>query len=242
MTSQMYQLYHGPSRILSPYLDTDIVVLATGFKTPSKNRKTGPTIQVYILSADTSPVEAYDKGSDYIICGDCPARKWCYVNIGRDPSSVWKAWERGNFETATPSDFPTLFRGRKVRLGAYGDPAAVPASILTPLVTSADGHLGYTHQWNKIKFQWLKDYCMASIETEMDYLNAKLLGWRTFRLMDDVNKRLKNESVCPNETTGIQCTECGLCDGNLGNKKGDVVVTVHGSTKKYFSRYMVGKQ
>ena len=63
----MYLLYDGPSRLDR----APIIVLATGIDTPSKNQKTGPMVQTYILRKDISPSEAVRSGADYSICGNC---------------------------------------------------------------------------------------------------------------------------------------------------------------------------
>jgi hypothetical protein len=63
-------LYEGPSVIDG----APIVAIATGFKSPSSNDKTGTMIQVWILRADIAPHEAQKTGADESICGDCPMR------------------------------------------------------------------------------------------------------------------------------------------------------------------------
>ena len=101
-----------------------IVLIATNLKRKSKNVKTGDMLQTYILRADTSPCNALADGGDFAICGDCPLRKArvCYVDVSKSVSAVWHAFRRGN----TPyihADY-SVFSGKKVRFGAYGDPAA----------------------------------------------------------------------------------------------------------------------
>ena len=68
-----------------------------------------------------------------------------------------------------------------VRLGTYGDPAAVPASIWSDLVAYSDGHTGYTHQWRTSP--GLRGLCMASVDSEEEAIEAWALGWRTFRVI-----------------------------------------------------------
>jgi len=58
----------------SPYDGTPIVLLITGLVRPSKNRKTGPMVQSYILRQDMRPIEAVTTGADAAICGACPFR------------------------------------------------------------------------------------------------------------------------------------------------------------------------
>ena len=51
-----------------------IVAILTGLRSPSANRKTGAMAQLWILSADESPVDASQSGADASVCGDCPLR------------------------------------------------------------------------------------------------------------------------------------------------------------------------
>jgi hypothetical protein len=65
-----YVIYRGPSRIDG----APIVAIATGFRDPTANRKTGPMIQTWILREDVPPLEAVATGADRSICGECPHR------------------------------------------------------------------------------------------------------------------------------------------------------------------------
>ena len=144
----------------------DLVVIASGLK-GSSNRKTGNMLQTYILLADVAPTDAIKSGADSSICGSCPHRgngdgsgRTCYVNVGQGPLSVWRAWQRGNVPTLSPKG---LGEGRLVRLGTYGDPAAVPAGIWQDLLAGSIAHTGYTHQWKT--HEALKGLCMASVDS-----------------------------------------------------------------------------
>ena len=46
-----------------------------------------------------------------------------------------------------------------IRLGSYGDPAAVPIEIWDNLCSVAANYTGYTHQWATCDPN-LKNYCM----------------------------------------------------------------------------------
>ena len=100
----MYLLYYGPSRLDR----APIIVLATGIDTPSKNQKTGPMVQTYILRKDISPSEAVRSGADYSICGNCIHRgghdrkRSCYVEVHKGPTSVWRS-----FAKKKPLSYPT---------------------------------------------------------------------------------------------------------------------------------------
>src|SRR4029077_6672547 len=129
---------------------------------------------------------------------------------GQGPLGVWRAYRRGRYGDVQPhalqSDTLTLLgAGRIVRLGTYGDPAAVPAYIWAQLTARATGRTGYTHQWRNIngRMPWahvqaLKSLCMASADTESDAAEAQSLGWRTFRVtMPGDRDRTPVEAVCP---------------------------------------------
>ncbi len=59
--------------------DSHRVVIATGFESPSENRKTGDMIQVWILVKSCDPVEAIKQGLDRLIF----ARNCEPHNVGR---------------------------------------------------------------------------------------------------------------------------------------------------------------
>src|SRR5690349_13631841 len=115
-------------------------------------------VQTWILRADRDPLAASQAGLDGSVCGDCPHR-WsldggCYVNLGQAPVSVWRAWKRGAYsgDERTALVNTALATGTPLRIGSYGDPMAVPASVWTDLldIARASGRAtwtGYTHRW-----------------------------------------------------------------------------------------------
>lgn len=132
----------------------------------SRNAKTGDMAQVFIMREDIHPLMAITDGSDETVCGSCPhRRKWnqalqryirtCYVDIGKSVSTVWKAYKRGSYPEWQPK-YSSLLRGRRIRWGAYGDPAVIREAIVRDLNCVADGHTGYTHQWREPWAQWCK--------------------------------------------------------------------------------------
>lgn len=131
---------------------TSRVVIATGFGRASANPKTGDMIQVWILARGVSPVDAVRMGLDDVVCGDCalrgevgnPKSRTCYVKVWQAPLSIWNAWKRGKYPKLR--DW-SVFNGRVVRLGAYGDPAFISGMTIENILRYADGHTGYTHQW-----------------------------------------------------------------------------------------------
>lgn len=221
-------LYEGPSRIDG----APIVVIAVGIKGRSKNTKTGGMVQTYILRADVAPTVAVKTGADASICGDCPHRglmgkgRTCYVNVGQGPGAVWSAMRRGAYKAS--ADW-SVFRGRKIRFGTYGDPAAAPVRLWQDLAALAVGTTGYTHQWRTNPL--LRAYCMASVDTEAEALEARLSGWRTFRVaMPGDVARMETEVSCPASAEAgkkLQCADCLACSGANG-RRGSIVIQAHG--------------
>jgi hypothetical protein len=215
-----------------------IVVIAIGFDTGSTNTKTGAMIQTYILRSDMHPVEAVHTGADVSICGACPHRgaagdgsgRTCYVNIGQGPTIVFKTYQAGGYPRATLAELGSLGRGRMVRLGTYGDPAAVPALYWALLTAHSAGHTGYTHQWQTSNE--LRGLCMASADSAEEATQAQAAGWRTFRVaMPGDVARAKGEVVCPaSAESGARttCADCGLCAGASAGFTKSVTIAAHG--------------
>jgi hypothetical protein len=233
-----YVIYRGPSQLDG----APIVAIAT---MKSDNRKTGNMVQTWILRDDASPVETSKAGADASICGDCKHR-WslggaCYVNIGQGPGSIYRAYKRGNYQDLTQANSPLwaiaqITRGRTVRLGAYGDPAAVPVGVWQTLTRCAIGHTGYTHQWRNPTAAPLRSLCMASVDTPDEYTAAQRAGWRTFRVRcTDDDSVMPREFECVSDTKGTACADCRACDGAArGPGQASVFITVHGSLKSRF--------
>jgi hypothetical protein len=215
-----------------------IVAIVTGLASPSTNTKTGPMAQLWILDATTEPHVAVKTGEDESVCGDCPARgKWCYVTTFQGPLSIYRTWKRGRYEKFNLK----LLSNEVLRFGAYGDPAAIPIGIIRQLGRGVRRFTGYTHQWRTCDSEF-QHYCMASVDTESDQIEAANSGWRTFRVAAPDSGRRKGESVCPaSEEAGhkITCFDCGACDGRRRPKvKSNIVIQAHGSkTKRYLEEY-----
>jgi hypothetical protein len=77
---------------------------------------------------------------------------------------------------------------------------------------------------------------MASCDNEKEYIKAKKLGWRSFRIRLDSSKRLlENEFVCPasNEAGNkTSCNKCKACMGLGAKTKKDPVIIIHGLEHK----------
>ena len=217
-----------------------IVCIATGLKRPSSNKKTGPMIQTYIIRKDMHPVEAIKTGNDDAICGDCVHRgvngkkRTCYVEVGKSVSQVYRSYMNGGYENEWTYD---LFRDRKVRAGAYGDPAYVPHSIWKGIYEVAAGMTGYTHRWKNDFAQGYKDYLMASVDSTAELEQAWDMGWNTFRVRPQGTKKIKGEAQCPAATESpaeTECAKCLLCCGNQSKVRG-VSLDVHGIGSKHFN-------
>jgi len=237
-------IYKGPSLIDG----APIVVIANGKQ--SKNAKTGNMVQTYILRADVSPIVASKTGKDFSICGDCkhrgianddPKRKLalhrsCYVNLGQGPLQVFKAFQNGKYPTADAEQTASIGKGRMVRLGTYGDPAAVPQSIWDDLLSQSAGHTGYTHNGAST------DVCMVSADSLQDAVKAWAHGKRTFRVIKIADWKANgkaslasNEILCPaSHEAGqrVQCNDCKLCSGSLLHAK-SIAIVAHGTGKNF---------
>ena len=144
-----------------------------------------------------------------------PARKQakgrrCYVNLGQGVLIVFKSYLRGVYQPADPA---TIGRGRFVRVGTYGDPAAVPAHVWEELLSEADTFTAYSHQSG-----WRPDIAMQSADNMQEAIDHWKAGRRTFRVIADLGDLDKsNEALCPaSKEAGrrAQCTACKLCRGS----------------------------
>lgn len=233
-------IYRGPSMLDGK----PIIVIATGLAASSRNEKTGELVQTWILRDDVSPTEAVNSGDDASVCGDCPHRgaivdgrnvnRSCYVTVFQAPLNVWKSAHRGIYETVATSDLSALFSGKRVRLGSYGDPAAVPMAVWHAVLAATAGHTGYTHQWQSCD-PALAAYCMASCDTALDRELANAKGWRSFRVRGSDEAKAKGEVICPaSKEAGVKtnCAACKACGGMLAKAKADIVIMAHGAAGK----------
>ena len=177
-------------------------------------------IQTWILRTDMHPVEAKLSESDTSVCGDCPLASGygCYVNVYYAPAALWR-------QLPTMPEIFGIERDRPVRVGAYGDPAAVPIDVWRGILPRR--WTGFTHQWREESVQPFREFCMASTEDTASTHEAWAQGWRTFRMRPRGVALLPGEIECPADSHGLQCADCVLCRGNrLGAKS--VSIAVHG--------------
>lgn len=233
-------IWEGPSEIDGQ----PIMVIATGLKASSRNLKTGNLIQTWIVRADVKPTEAIHTGADESICGKCPHRgeimdgknvnRSCYVTVFQAPLNVWKTSKRGVYERYTVEQVQAAFAGRHVRLGAYGDPAAVPFEVWESFLKDAARGTGYTHQWRDADKRFSR-YCMASADSALEGEEAKAMGYRTFRVGTPAEKLARGEFLCPaSEEAGkkVNCAQCLACGGTSSPNKASVFIPAHGAQNK----------
>lgn len=222
-------LYKGASKVDG----SPIVVIAT---LSSKNVKTGNMIQTWIIREDMHPSEAVNLGADKSVCGSCPHRHHtggaCYVIPAQALGHIYRAYKNGLYPMYDKEQHGKLFYKRNVRLGAYGDPAAVPFELWEEIVGLSGGHTGYTHHYGAKHFDpRLTDLCMVSVETPAQVRKAAASGIRTFRAKPVGSNTIDGEMTCLADSEGLSCEQCMACSGGSGIS---VVVDVHGQRKKRF--------
>lgn len=246
--------YEGPSRLDGK----PIVVIVTGVGCPSKrskNTKTGPMAQVFIIRSHIDPINAISSGGDESICGKCPMRgvlekkadgtttnrmRSCYVEVDKSVLSIYGAYKRGAYPKLTPD---VRWETQETRLGAYGDPSAAPFAVMKDLVSR--GHkknTGYTHQHADRKFHPMRKLVMASVHSKEEAVKLHEKGWRTFRTMSPGDTLLPNERACPASEEGgkrMTCDRCLGCSGTgIKDTRGKAIsfaIVAHGSPSKLSS-------
>lgn len=246
-----FVLYEGPSAI-----DGAPIVAIVNAIDASANEKTGALVQSFIIRSDVDPVDATRTGADASVCGQCPHRPTivaesiaravaggatlraaraaaparCYVNAGRAPLGVHGAYRRGRYVRAAVALIAECVRGRRVRLGTYGDPAAIPVDYWRAIVAVAAGHTGYSHQWHAIDAAAWAPLVMASVDSAAERDAARALGYRTFRVSVDAADLERGAEVsCPaakESGARVQCADCLLCGGTAKRAR-DVRILDH---------------
>lgn len=221
-------VWQGPSA----FTGREVEVLVQCLRTPSTNEKTGAMVQVSIVQAGENPSLLRGTPREADICGDCRGQKrldgWCYED--------WQPWLIGQrrhlAERVLLVPASEMLRGRAVRIGAYGDPAAVPYEVWQLLLTHARAWTGYTHAWRTCDPRFRLNL-MASVESEAEAQEAAGDGWRTFRIRQPLGVLGAGEIVCPYETHRVTCERCRLCAGQARPAK-SLVITVHGPRASKF--------
>jgi hypothetical protein len=114
-----------------------------------------------------------------------------------------------------------------VRIGTYGDGAAVPSYVWDELLADARGHTAYTHNGGDASRY------MVSADSLDEARVAWSQGARTFRVIRDVGEIVQRQEIeCPSER-GVQCADCRLCGGTAVQGK-SIAIVAHGNGAKYF--------
>ncbi len=255
-------IYDGPSLLDG----APIVCIAS---VGSSNVKTGPMVQTWIMRSDMNPSEASRLGLDSSVCGQCPRRHSlggdCYVQLVHAPRSVWGSWfkngqPRENW--ADPREIQALTQDARtygLRLGSYGDPAAVPFEVWQDLIDALVPIkvVGYTHQWNTgtkelldkdehawmRQMAWLRTNVMASCDSIYEAEKARDMGYRTFTAIPAGTETPKGSVQCPatRESNPLQCHTCGICDGTQGKaSRASIYLTEHGMRSQGKAKRVAG--
>jgi hypothetical protein len=224
------------ARTISTITGDPILVAVSGHTgMMSRNRKTGPIPQIWILPADIEPNRAVKTGHDRAVCGDCP-RRWsvaranglepCYVVPYKAPLTIWRQVQGQSLQPVgkladicPPSRHPTI------RVGAYGDPVAVAPDVWAWLLDGYRGRvLSYTrHYWRDDLRQW----SMASVDNQRQAQAVAATGWRYFRVSDGTPTVGAGERVCPASTGPTTCAVCRQCRGAAGTSARSIVIQSH---------------
>ena len=246
----MYIIYEGPS-----LLDNKPIVVIGIPK--SSNSKTGGMFQTIIMRSDIDPITASRQGEDFSVCGDCVHRgvphdgdsggakkRSCYVMLLM-VLSVFKAYKKGNYKRVQPVGLQSMHdaladvgAGLVIRLGSYGDPAAVHGYIWDSLISKSEGRTGYSHQATLEGADYRPDLTMRSADTLEEAQQAWARGERTFRVTTNVNDIVQGKEIaCPaSEEAGKRttCDKCKLCSGNTINAK-SIAIVAHGTGSKHYA-------
>jgi len=262
-----------------------IVLVANKFDNTSGNDKTGAMVQTWILpdprahgievnGSRPAKIMAWLKTTGAkSICGDCP-HAWqynestgeyekgaCYVREYQAPAATLGGIYRGAYPIAGV-DFPRewiwrLGKGRNIRAGSYGDPAACPPDVWRDFLAMASARTGYTHMWKSAhaaarRNAWrMRDLLMASCDSEPEYRAAIDAGFRAFYVVPEnsidaaapsmysVGAHIDGAMLCPAsdefETLHgrkTECAKCGACSGagGKGARMPNVFIPAHGAT------------
>jgi len=205
----------------------------------TKNPKTGPMLQIWLLERDKHPSESRSSGSDAeTTCQGCPlaSRGGCYVQ-DNPLNAIWGAYKRGvysHLEFGSP-EWDAFWEGKAVRFGAFGNPSLLPLAMVSDIVSRSRRHTGYFHDWHWMQPETAVAYgrfFMASVEPHR-IAQAKSLGLRFFATLPEGKPAPKGAIECLSDAKGLSCSECGLCDGTKRRETlPSVWIRPHGSQKK----------
>ena len=188
-----------------------------------------------------------------------PESRTCYVRLTGDtadermsPDDVWSAWRDCNlplsesswgfYDYFCESSLMQYYGELPIRIGSYGDPAAVRTLVWEALVSKAKRWTGYTHRW-KTCDQRLKKYCMASVDSKQEREDAIAMGWRTFLVVPEEVGLLADfpgfdkigfdgAILCPATIGKSVCAKCSLCMGTSSKASKGIWEIAHGKNKE----------
>jgi hypothetical protein len=219
MPANGFIAYNGPSEIDGK----PIKGIVTGTSKDSANPKTGVMLQLTIMPMASKPSEAIKNGDDASVCGDCVHRPLLAKKAGVAPCYVTPYQKNGIYGAEYPDSGS---RNIPLRLGDWGDPAAIPFETIAGLLDN--GHTGYTHQWRTCDPRF-KAILMASVDSPTEYREATEAGWRTFRVRPESEPIINGEISCPaSKEMGnrVQCKDCMLCQGT-GRQAKNITIINH---------------
>lgn len=174
---------------------------------PTQNPKTGPMVQTWIMRDDCHPLDALKDGRDASVCGSCPLRPslggGCYVNRVVLGQFRWDMPEESPARVAELADYWQ----RGIRIGAYGDPGALPLVVVRAMAGARYGYAAYTRRWRERPD--LAPYCMASVFSAREAREARDLGFRIY-MISEGQPTDRSIRPCPGA-----CWRCMGCSGHL---------------------------
>ena len=172
-------------------------------------------------------------------------RRPCYVRLEQAPTGIYKLYKKGGYPVVSTREAVDYVRRRDLRVGAYGDGAALPIGVIRPLVDAADVVTNYTHAagYAPGRADRLAGFTMASCESVAQAKEYQSRGLRTFRVSPNFQEKngvrrvvdlLPGEIQCIKTLNkSVQCIKCKLCDGWRGKYTKNIVAPVHGKGAAY---------
>lgn len=188
-------------------------------------------------------------------------KRACYVRPHLEPWVIWTKYHDDEYPDVSgimwAADLSSDEWGRwrkkinptrmPVRIGSYGDPAAVPTYVWKNLTATADRYTGYSHMWDDPRTDpELKKYCMASVDDVFERERAQDKGWRTFLVTkadeqgleprESVLMAVNDDILCPASNLGgskTTCDKCRLCMGTKVGCEKSIWIPAHGPGKEF---------
>lgn len=122
-----------------------------------------------------------------------------------------------------------ITRNRRLRFSISGDPLAVEKKYNERLMSLYnEQYILYSHFL--FLDDWYKDKGILSVNRESEALLYQSLGYRTARIISDVENKESNETIC---TAQVDDTfSCSICNKCEGSEKSNIAFITHGASKK----------